>query len=82
MSTQEAGPTPLMPTGSCWCGCGEYTSVGAFFSLGHDKRAEAAIVKVVYGSVPALLVAHGYGPGGRNPSVDLEEYKKGGGDYL
>lgn len=42
--------TTLIPTGTCWCGCGEKTSRGAFFAVGHDKRAESAIVKVVYGS--------------------------------
>lgn len=72
----------LIPTGECWCGCGEETSVGAFFVSGHDKRAESAIVKVVYGSVPAMLVHHGFGPGGRNAAEELERYQKGGGDYL
>lgn len=74
--------TTLIPTGTCWCGCGEKTSRGAFFALGHDKRAESAVVKVVYGSVPDLLVAHGYGPGGKNASRDLDDYQKGNGEYL
>jgi hypothetical protein len=72
----------LIPTGECWCGCGEETSRGAFFVSGHDKRAESAVVKVVYGSVPALLVEHGFGPGGRNASEELRRYQQSGGDYL
>lgn len=71
-----------MPTGECWCGCGETTSIGAYFAAGHDKRAEAAIVKVVYGSVPKLLMAHGYGPGGKNAAQALAAFKQGGGEYL
>jgi hypothetical protein len=56
--------------------------VGAFFVQGHDKRAEAAIVKTVYGSVPALLVAHGFGPDGKNADQELRLYQEGGGQYL
>lgn len=72
----------LIPTGECWCGCGKEVKVGAFFVQGHDKRAEAAVVKTVYGSVPALLVAHGFGPGGKNADEELRRYQKGGGPYL
>lgn len=72
----------LIPTGECWCGCGAETSVGAFFVSGHDKRAESAVVKVDYGSVPRLLVKHGFGPGGRNAAEELRRYQEGGGDYL
>lgn len=72
----------LMPTGECWCGCGETTGVGAFFVVGHDKRAEAAIVKTVYGNVPELLVAHGFGPGGKNATEELRRYQEQGGSYL
>jgi hypothetical protein len=74
--------TELVPTGECWCGCGTAASRGAFFAPGHDKRAEAAIVKVEYGSVPDLLVKHGYGPGGKNAHEALMNYQKAGGDYL
>lgn len=74
--------TQLMPTGKCWCGCGEATGRGAFFVSGHDKRAEAAIVKVEYGSVPDLLDRHGYGPGGKNAAEELRKYQQRGGDYL
>jgi hypothetical protein len=74
--------TDLIPTGACWCGCGEPAARGAFFVAGHDKRAEAAIVKVEYGSVPDLLVKHGYGPGGKKAADELRKYQAGGGDYL
>jgi hypothetical protein len=72
----------LIPTGECWCGCGEETQVGSFFVAGHDKRAEAAVVKTVYGSVPALLIAHGFGPDGKSADEELRRYQDQGGDYL
>lgn len=58
-------PLPrLIPTGTCWCGCGKDTAIGAFFARGHDKIAEAAMIAAEFGgSVPQLLHAHGYGPG-------------------
>jgi hypothetical protein len=77
----QALPKPL-PTGECWCGCGEETSIGAYFVSGHDKRAEAAIVKVEYGDVPTLLLKHGYGPGGKNAKQELEKFQSEGGPYL
>jgi hypothetical protein len=72
----------VIPTGECWCGCGEEAKVGAFFVVGHDKRAEAAIVKTVYGSVPEMLLAHGFGPGGKSADEELRLYQEGGGAYL
>jgi hypothetical protein len=72
----------LIPTGECWCGCGDETGLGAFFLSGHDKRAEAAVVKTVYGNVPNLLVKHGFGPGGKNAAKELADYQKKGGAYL
>lgn len=54
----------LIPTGTCWCGCGKETAIGAFFAQGHDKIAEAALIAAEFnGSVPQLLHAQGYGPG-------------------
>lgn len=54
----------LIPTGTCWCGCGTETGIGSFFARGHDKVAEAALLAVEYGSsVPQLLHSSGYGPG-------------------
>lgn len=51
----------LLPTGACWCGCGEEVAVGAFFARGHDKVAEAALLATRYeGSVAQLLRGHGY----------------------
>ncbi|MGY3677221.1 hypothetical protein ACVWXU_000844 [Streptomyces sp. TE33382] len=47
----------------CWCGCGRETGLGKFFTQGHDKRAESALIALEYeGSVPHFLHAHGYGP--------------------
>ncbi|MCM9083115.1 hypothetical protein OG590_08010 [Streptomyces goshikiensis] len=54
----------LIPTGTCWCGCGAEVGIGSFFARGHDKVAEAALLAAEYGSsVPQLLHKHGYGPG-------------------
>ena len=52
----------LIPTGTCWCGCGEQASIGAFFARGHDKVAEAALLAAKYGgSVAKMLHGHGFG---------------------
>jgi hypothetical protein len=59
----------VLPTGRCWCGCGEETERTSLFVSGHDKRAEARVVKEHYGSVAEFLVAHGYGPNGRDAVV-------------
>ena len=55
-----------MPTGWCWCGCGAETPGVSFFLSGHDKKAEAHLIRQEYGSVPDFLVAHGYDPAGPN----------------
>jgi hypothetical protein len=61
--TNEKFPR-LLPTGTCWCGCGTQTGIGSFFARGHDKVAEAALLAAKYdASVPQLLHAHGFGPG-------------------
>jgi hypothetical protein len=62
----------LIPTGDCWCGCGQETELGKFFRSGHDKIAEAAVIRIEYGTVPEFLVKHGYGPDGKNPRDELE----------
>lgn len=63
--TRKASELPrLIPTGTCWCGCGAETGRGSFFARGHDKVAEAALLAVEYdGSVAQLLHASGYNPG-------------------
>ena len=35
---------------------------GRFFLPFHDRKAEAALVKVEYGNIANMLAAHGYGP--------------------
>ncbi|MCF3136829.1 hypothetical protein [Streptomyces olivochromogenes] len=53
----------LIPTGQCFCGCGETVGLGSFFARGHDKTAEAALLAIRYGSsVARLLDHHGFGP--------------------
>ena len=69
----------VFPTGKCFCGCGEATEGTSYFIAGHDKRAEAKVVKEVYGSVVAFLAAHGYGPEGRDstPAIQQDTDTKG-----
>ncbi|MFF4417723.1 hypothetical protein ACFYY8_34790 [Streptosporangium sp. NPDC001559] len=53
----------LIPTGTCWCGCGTEVGLGSFFSQGHDKVAEAALLAARYdNSVARLIAHHGFGP--------------------
>lgn len=53
----------LLPTGTCWCGCGEEIGRGSFFAQGHDKKAEAALLAARYdGEVARLIAHHGFGP--------------------
>jgi hypothetical protein len=66
----------LIPTGFCWCGCGTETGIGSFFTRGHDKIAEAALIAAEYGgTVPHFLAAHKYGP---DRSVTDAAVEKGG----
>ena len=66
----------LLPTGKCWCGCGEDVPRGSFFLSGHDRRAESAVITVEYGGVVEFLTQHGYGPSGKNPMLSLETHRK------
>lgn len=58
------GPIPrLIPTGTCWCGCGAEAARGAYFARGHDKKAEADLLRLFYpNGVAELLFRHGFGP--------------------
>ena len=69
----------LLPTGECWCGCETETPIGSFFAAGHDKLAESAVILTNYGGVPEFLIAHGFGPGGKNARQELEQWRLGGG---
>jgi hypothetical protein len=64
----KAKRSRLLPTGECWCGCGsETTRDGSFFLPGHDRYAEAAVIRLRYdGKVARFIVEHGFGPGGSN----------------
>ncbi len=67
-------------TGECWCGCGDLIEdTTVFFSPGHDRAAEAAVVNVCYGGVPELLEAHGFGPHGRNAWEENNAWRAAGG---
>ena len=68
----------ILPTGQCWCGCGQEATRGAFFLSGHDKKAESAIILVEYGGVPEFLAKHGYAPGGKNPIGEMKQWRERG----
>ena len=34
-------------TGKCWCGCNENTD--SYFAQGHDRKAQEALLGIVYG---------------------------------
>ncbi len=65
----------LIPTGECWCGCGDETKIGSFFRAGHDKVAQAAVIRVEYGGIPEFVARHGYGPKGKNAMRALEKLR-------
>lgn len=65
-----------VPTGQCYCGCGEGVGRGAFFRIGHDKKATSILDAMLHGgSVADRVVDHGYGPGQR--SLRAEGLKRG-----
>ncbi len=64
-------PKKLMPTGVCWCGCGTELGVGSFFSPGHDKIAEAKIIREVFGDVAHFVAAFGKAPGDARPIEEV-----------
>jgi hypothetical protein len=68
----------LLPTGQCWCGCGQQIGLGSFFAPGHDKIAESAVILSEYGGVPEFLVEHGYGPSGKSPRTAMDTWKRKG----
>ena len=46
------------PTGECWRRCGGKTKPKRFFLPNHDRVAESAVMKVVYGGIPQFLAAY------------------------
>jgi hypothetical protein len=56
-----------LPQGVCYCGCGTPVGPTKFFVPTHDRIAETNLLAAEYGgSIAQMLVAHGYGPGGKN----------------
>ena len=49
-------------TGKCWCGCNKDT--GSHFASGCDRRAQQALLEIVYGKrkTVEVLAMLGYGP--------------------
>jgi len=69
--------TALQPTGFCWCGCGTRVSRRAFFTTGHDRKSEAAILALKYeGSIASFVHAHGFGPEGRNLDLAFQQWQR------
>ena len=58
----DAATARLLPTGWCFCGCGQPAELGRFFVRWHDATAAAALRALMNGSVAASLVAAGFGP--------------------
>ena len=59
--------------GQCWCGCQEKPDPGKDFRSGHDRVAEAAVIKIEYGGIVEFLKQHGYGPSGKNPTYEASK---------
>ncbi|MFJ2217963.1 hypothetical protein [Streptomyces sp. NPDC087864] len=51
-----------MPTGDCFCGCGEEAEIGRWFVMGHDITAAAALRALEGMKLPQRLVSLGFGP--------------------
>ena len=54
-----------IPTGKCWCGCGEQTKPGKFFVQTHDGKAYGYLRKLHIGrygndGLANILLAMGY----------------------
>jgi hypothetical protein len=73
------GRKRLIPTGICWCGCGDDAAIGSFFRVGHDKIAEAAVINTEFGGVAEFMDHYGFGPGGKNPREELRRWREAGG---
>jgi hypothetical protein len=65
------GARPI-PDGTCWCGCGTEVESGSFFVPGHDRWAEAYVIRSRYGSIAAFLDHHGYGPDGKSAREEAD----------
>ena len=50
------------PIGKCWCGCGKPTD--GYWHPGHDRKAQQALLEMVYGegTVADWVARLGYGP--------------------
>lgn len=66
----------LEPTGTCWCGCGQPTKPGRFFVQTHDRTAESAVIKVLFGDIAHFLAHHGFSDTGRNARQELTEWER------
>jgi hypothetical protein len=72
---KEPGMTAV-PTGVCYCGCGESVGRSSLFKIGHDKKATSILDAILHdGSVADRILDHGYGPGQR--SLRAEGLKRG-----
>lgn len=75
----RSSPTNLPLTGECWCGCSSPVGPESYFASGHDRYAESAVIKMVYGGVAAFLEAHDFGPSGRNLRQEYDVWQEGQG---
>ena len=40
----------ILPTGDCFCGCGDPASRGAYFIAGHDRKVDKWLNEMLHGN--------------------------------
>ena len=74
MTDRQGNP---LPSGECWCNCGELTARGAFFRPGHDRRAVSYVLEILHkGSIAQFLLDKGFGPGGKDLLDELQKFRE------
>ena len=66
----------ILPTGYCFCGCGDTASRGAYFIAGHDRRVDKWLNEMLHGNTVGRLINHGYGPGGKSLHDAHKQWKQ------
>jgi hypothetical protein len=67
----------VIPTGTCWCGCGTAPQPGAFFMSGHDRRAAQVIIAEFFGSTANFVAAFGRAPTDDLSALSASRYRRG-----
>lgn len=66
-ASDPANVPRAIPTGWCWCDCGQQAEIGAFFAHGHNRTAEA-LLRATQDTrdLPTRLAEAGFIPGQRS----------------